>query len=487
MTENVDADRQLHQKIGLITGPVVALFVFLFFAPAGPPPEAVTVAAVACWMAIWWATEATHVAVTAFLPLVLFPVLGVGAMSVTASSYSNPIIYLFLGGFVIAIALERSQLHIRAALTVFQMAGVKARSLVAGLMMGAAFVSMWVSNTSTTLMMLPIVISLVRVVQDSMDDLDPKEVSNFELCMFLGLAYGATLGGVATLVGTPPNVFMAGFVQETYGIEIDFARWMVIGVPLMLVMLPITWFLLTRVMYPISFIASNETKNFIADRKNELGPLTIFEKRIGLLFLALVAAWLLKRPISNLTGAAELSDAMIAMTAAIFAFIIPSGKSGENLMTWEDTKRLPWGVLILFGGGLALAGGMTSSGLTLWIGQQLSPLGAIDIAILIVGACALVIFLTELTSNTATTATFLPVMGGIAVELGGDPLMFIVPVTLAASFAFMLPVATPPNAIVYSSGRVSIPQMMRAGFYLNIISVLILSVIALTLVPRVFG
>lgn len=487
--ENITSfDLQAHQKIGLFLGPIVALIIFIFFRPEEVSPEATKVAAIAAWMAIWWATEATHVAVTALLPLVLFPLFGVEKMSVTASSYSNPIIYLFLGGFVVAIALERSKLHLRAALSIFHLSGVKARSLVGGLMIAAAFVSMWVSNTSTTLMLLPVVISVVHVVRVSMkDDLSPKQIRNFEICMFLGLAYGATLGGVATLVGTPPNVFMAGFMAETYGIEIDFARWMMIGVPLTLVMLPLTWFMLTRFLYPVDFTASDATKNHIANQKAALGPLSTFEKRIGILFLALVAGWLFRKPIASFTGVAELSDAMIAMMAAIAAFLIPSGKSGENLMIWEDTKRLPWGVLILFGGGLALAAGLTSSGLTLWIGQQLSPLGAINVAVLVIAACALVIFLTELTSNTATTATFLPVMAGIAVETGLAPLTLVIPVTLAASFAFMLPVATPPNAIVYSSGRITIPQMIRAGFFLNLIAIAIVSLAALTLAPRIFG
>jgi sodium-dependent dicarboxylate transporter 2/3/5 len=488
MTDDAFSGRQLHQKIGLVAGPLAALIIYFIFKPEGISPEGTKVAAIVAWMAIWWATEATHVAVTAFLPLVLFPTLGIGKMSVTASSYSHPIIYLFLGGFIMAIALERSRLHLRAALSVFQMAGVEARSLVGGLMIATALISMWVSNTSTTLMMLPIAMSVVHVVRETMDDLKPKEINNFEICMFLGLAYGATLGGVATLVGTPPNVFMAGFMESTYGVEVDFARWMIIGVPLMVIMLPITWFALTRFLYPINFTASERTITHIAIRKKELGPLSTFEKRTGLLFLLLVSAWILRKPLVSLTGAAELSDAVLAMIAAIAAFLIPSGqKNGEALMTWEDTRKLPWGVLILFGGGLALAAGMTSSELTLWIGKQLAPLGTINIAILVVAACALVIFLTELTSNTATTATFLPVMAGIAIEMGQDPLIFVIPVTLAASFAFMLPVATPPNAIVFSSGRVSIPQMMRAGFALNLISVVVLTIVAVFLVPRVFG
>ena len=305
--------------------------------------------------------------------------------------------------------------------------------------------------------------------------------------MLLGLAYAATLGGMATLVGTPPNAFMAGFMADSYGIEIDFARWMIVGVPLTLIMLPITWFVLTRVLYPVKFKGTPQAKARINRMYEALGPITTAEKRTFWLFLALVLGWLFRRPLVEITGLTALTDAGIAMMAATAAFIIPSERGGQPLMRWEDTRKLPWDVLILFGGGLALASGMTATGLTGWLGEQLAPLGTINIALLVLASAALVIFLTELTSNLATTATILPVMAAIAIETGQDPLIFVVPVTLAASCAFMLPVATPPNAIVFSSGQVSIPRMMRAGLVLNLIGVGVLSVIALKLVPLVFG
>lgn len=320
-----------------------------------------------------------------------------------------------------------------------------------------------------------------------MDDLPSEQLRNFELSMFLGLAYGATTGGVATLVGTPPNAFLAGFMQSTYGIEIDFARWMMVGVPLAIVMLPIIWYVLARVVYPVDFVASDGAKEHLATRLRELGSLRTTESRTGILFLAMVAGWLFRKPIVMLTGVVELTDAAVAMTVAIAAFLIPSGEKSEPLMVWDDTKDLPWSVLILFGGGLALAGGMTSTGLTGWIGESLIPLGTTHIGILIVAACALVIFLTELTSNTATTATFLPVMAALAIGIGSNPLILVVPVALAASFAFMLPVATPPNAIIFSSGYVPIRSMMRAGFVINLLGIVILTAVALVLVPKVFG
>ena len=486
MTKSAPSPRAPHQTIGAVLGPVLAVLTLVFFKPEGLPPEGVTTAAVAILMAVWWATEAAPVPVTALLPLLLFPVLGVAPITETASSYAHPIIYLFFGGFVVALAIERCGLHRRVALNIFNLFGVNGRSLVGAFMAAAAVISMWISNTSTTLMLLPIAASVVVVIRETMTHLDEKALDNFATALLLGLAYGATLGGVATLVGTPPNAFMSGFMESTYNVEIDFARWMLVGIPITIIMLPITWFILVRLIFPVRFRASQQAVDHIAGIRQNLGPVSKGEFRTALLFVALVLGWLFRKPIAASLGISELSDAGIAVMAAVAAFLTPSGKNRESLVTWEDTKRLPWGVLILFGGGLALAGGLTSSGLTLWLGQQLAPLGLVNIALLVIASSALVIFLTELTSNLATTATILPVMAAVAVETGQDPLVFVIPVTLAASCAFMLPVATPPNAIVFSSGYVSIPKMIRAGLALNLIGVAILSAVALTLAPAVF-
>ncbi len=481
-----DTGPALYQRIGLAAGPLAAVCVIVFFGPEGLPREGVYVAAIGTWMAIWWATEAIPVAITAFLPLVALPMLGVGSVAQNAQPYAHPIIYLFFGGFVVALAIERCGLHRRIALAVFSFIGANARFLVGGFMIAAAIVSMWISNTSTTLMLLPIAISVATVINETMPDLSVKARSHFNTALLLGLAYGATLGGVATLVGTPPNAFMAGFMADTYGVEIDFARWMLVGVPVALVMLPLAWLSLTRIMYRVDFRASAEAINHIASMRAGLGPMSKAEQRTGLLFLFLVAGWLFRGAIADLPFLGEVTDTTVAMTAAVAAFLIPSGQKGEALMRWADMTKLPWGVLILFGGGLALAAAIASSGLALWIGEQLAPLGVINLTLLVIAATALVIFLTELTSNLATTATFLPVIAAVAVETGQDPLLFVIPVTLAASCAFMLPVATPPNAIVFSSGHISIPQMARAGLLLNLVSIAILSVVALTLAPLVF-
>ncbi|MFL0355646.1 SLC13 family permease [Erythrobacter sp. GH1-10] len=476
-----------HQLIGLALGPIVAIAILAFFEPAGLPPEGTRTAALAALMAIWWATEAAPMAVTAFLPLVLLPFMDVMPIDETAPSYAHPIIWLFFGGFVMALAIEQSGLHRRVALQIFRFAGMNGRSLVAGFMLASALISMWISNTSTALMLLPIAMSVIVVIRDTIPDISTKERGDFETALLLGLAYGATLGGVATLVGTPPNAFMSGFLQDNYGIEIDFRRWMLVGVPVTIVMLPLTWVILTRLVFKVRFRANENARSQLGDLTSDLGKATSAEKRVGLLFVILVAGWILREPIADLTGIQGLSDSGVAMAIALAAFLVPSGSKPGALVGWEDTKKLPWGVLILFGGGLALAGAMTSSGLTEWIGQSLAPLGAINVAILVIAATAMVIFLTELTSNLATTATFLPVMAAVAVETGQDPLIFVVPVTLAASCAFMLPVATPPNAIVFSSGAVSIPRMMRAGVVLNLIGVGVLAVISIYLVPAIFG
>lgn len=476
----------LYQRIGLVLGPVAAALVATVFAPEGLPREAVLVAAIGVLMAIWWATEAIPVAVTAFLPLVALPILDVAPLSSMAAPYANPIIYLFFGGFVIALAIERCGLHRRIALSVFALSGADARGLVAGFMIAAAFVSMWISNTSTTLMLLPIAVSVVTVIAETMPTLSLRQRNHFGISLLLGLAYGATLGGMATLVGTPPNAFMAGFMADNYGVEIDFARWMLVGLPVTLVLLPLAWLLLTRIMFPIDFKASPETLRYIKSMRTSLGSMSKAEVRTAGLFLFLVAGWLGRGWLEGLPFVGDLSDTGVAMIAAMAAFLIPSGKRGEALMTWDSMSRLPWGVLILFGGGLALAAAVSSSGLALWLGQQLSGIGTVNAVLLVVAATALVIFLTELTSNLATTATFLPVIAAIGVETGQDPLIYVIPVTLAASCAFMLPVATPPNAVVFSSGLVAIPTMARVGLVLNIIAVAVLSVVALVIAPAVF-
>jgi solute carrier family 13 (sodium-dependent dicarboxylate transporter), member 2/3/5 len=478
--------RARYQWAGFFAGPVLGLTVALFFRPEGLPEQAALVAGLGALMAIWWATEAIPVAATAFAPLIVLPLLGLGSFSEAAAPYANPVIFLFLGGFVIALAIERCGLHRRIAFALILAIGSNAGRIIAGFMLATALVSMWISNTSSSLMLLPIAVSVAVVMSETMPDLEESAQRNFATALLLGVAYAATIGGLATLIGTPPNAFLAAFMQETHGIEIGFLRWMLVGVPLMIVMLPIAWFMLVRVIFPIRFEVSAQTIDHIRELKRSLGRPSVAEMRTGALFLTMVTLWVVREPLQALFGLEGLSDAGIALAAALAAFLIPSGQKGQSLMDWESTRQLPWGVLVLFGGGLSLAAAVSSSGLALWMGQQLAPMGAGNILLLIIVATILVIFLTELTSNLGTTATFLPVIAAIALESGDNIMLYVVPVTLAASCAFMLPVATPPNAIVFSSGRVSIPQMVRAGFWLNMIAAVIAATAAVTLVPLVF-
>jgi sodium-dependent dicarboxylate transporter 2/3/5 len=441
-------------------------------------------------MAVWWATEAVPVPVTAFLPIVTFQMLGIATLKEASAPYANPIIYLFLGAFLLALAVERWNLHKRIALFILTHTGSDGKKLIFGFMMVAALLSMWMTNTSTTMMLMPIALSVVTVITDNAKNLSDREKASFQIAMLLGLAYAATIGGLSTLVGTPPNALLAAFISDNYGIEITFASWMAVGVPIMLIMLPIAWFGLTRVLYKINIPENAAVTDHLTKLRQDLGPITRPEKRVAIIFLMVVLLWILRRPLSSMIGIDFLTDPGIVMAAALLLFIMPSGDKAQpqsQLMTWHDTGRLPWGVLILFGGGLSLAAAFSSTGLASWLGESLSPLSSFGIFALIIAATALVIFLTELTSNLATTAAFLPVMGAMAVQGDINPLLLCVPVTLAASCAFMLPVATPPNAIVFASGKLTIPQMVRAGLFLNIVGLILLSLVAVWWAPVMLG
>ena len=436
-------------------------------------------------MAVWWATEAVPIAVTALLPLVLFPLLGIANIHDTAAPFANKVIFLFLGGFVVALAMQRWNLHRRIALTILQHVGGNGRSLVGGFMLASALLSMWVMNTSTTMMLLPIGVSVITVIHATVGGLSDAQKSDFQYALLLGIAYASTIGGMATLVGTAPNAMMAAFVLDTYGTEIGFARWMIVGVPLSLVMAPIAWVMLTRLVFKVDFRTSAEGLATLRQMKDDMGNVKTPEKRVGYVFLALAVTWIMRPVLTRVPGLEALDDSGIAMAGAIALFLIPSGdKSDPMLIRWQYAEKLPWSILLLFGGGLSLAGAVSRTGLAAWLGGSLTDLGMLPVAILVVCAASMIIFLTELTSNIATTATFLPVVGAIAIEAGINPIVLTVPVTLAASCAFMLPVATPPNAIVFGSGLLTIPKMARAGLALNVIGIVLVSIVALTLAPR---
>ena len=475
-----------YKKKGFGFGLLVFIVMQILPAPEGLSSEGWSVAAIVSLMAIWWATEAIPVAVTALLPLALFPLIGIVSFKEAAIPYANPNIYLFLGGFMLALAIERSGLHKRMALHMIIAAGSSGPKLIAGFMTIAALISMFVMNTSTTLMLLPIGLAVCSVVSNTIPGLTEKEITYFDTSLMLGIAYAATIGGMSTLVGTAPNIVFSAFMQETYGIEISMIDWMTLGVPLAIVMLYSAWIVLTKYVFPTSFITSNETKLYLKNMLNEQGPLSKDEIKISIIFGLTAMAWMLRTVLDNYQTFSGLTDAGIAIISAILLFMIPSTSNKGELLDWSDSDKLPWGLLILFGGGLSIAAQINSSGLGIWIGEGLSVLSTVPPVFLILAVTALIIFLTEVTSNVATTSTFLPVFGAVAIGIGVLPVSLTVPVCLAASCAFMLPVATPPNAIVYGSGKFTIATMMRAGFFLNIIGIFVVTLFAYYIAPMIF-
>lgn len=486
MNDNANREgRSTHQKVGLFLGPTICALMLISGTPDDLSQAAWTTAALGVLMAVWWATEAVPIAVTALLPLACFPLLGVASIQDTAAPYSNKVIYLFLGGFIVAFAMQRWNLHRRIALNVLQVAGGNGRSLIGGFMLASAVLSMWVMNTSTTMMLLPIAVSVIAVIHRSIEGLNDKGKQDFQYALLLGIAYAASIGGMATLVGTAPNALFAAFMLENYGTEIDFARWMLVGLPLAAVMLPTAWLVLTRLVFNVDFDTSSEGRAEIKRMKDDIGKITVPEIRVAIIFAAMAAAWMCRPLLSQIPGLAALDDSSIAIAGAVTLFLVPSGdKDDPLLLRWKYAEKLPWGVLVLLGGGLALASAVTRTGLAEWLGNGLHAASTLPLAVIVIIIAALIIFLTELTSNTATTATFLPVVGAIAIESGIDPIVVAVPVTLAASCAFMLPVATPPNAIVFGSGLLTIPKMAKAGMALNIIGIFMVSLAALYLAPK---
>jgi sodium-dependent dicarboxylate transporter 2/3/5 len=462
-----------------------------------PPPEALSVAgwrvaAVAVVMAVLWMTEALPIPATALIPIAAFPILGIAPVGKAAAPYANPIIFLFLGGFIVALTMERWQLHTRIALAVLSRAGNRADALIAAFMGVTAFLSMWVSNTATALMMVPIALSvtaLLRSGDSAAGDVEAAELSRrFAPALLLSVAYGASIGGLGTLVGTPPNAFLAAFMLERFGLRIGFAEWMALGLPVVVFMLCATWWLLTHVIFRLGGRTVAAAGQSVTAQARAQGPLTRAQKLAAGLFLVTAGLWITRPLIAQATGLTALDDTVIAVAAALTAFVIPVDlREGRFLMDWETARRLPWGVLLLFGGGLALADAISTSGLAGWIGGRLTVFAELPRVVTVLAVVALVIFLTELTSNTATTATFLPVLATLALAIGENPLLLAVPAAVAASCAFMLPVATPPNAIVFGSGHLTVPQMARAGLLVNLTGIALITTLAYLLLPLVFG
>jgi len=476
----------LRQLLGIFAGPLAFVIILLLPAPSGLGEEAWIVAGVAVFMAVWWVTEAVPIPATALLPIILFPILGVGTIAEATSPFANPLIYLFMGGFIIALGMEKSNLHRRIALSVVRMVGARPRSIVIGMMIAAAFLSMWVSNTATAMMMLPIALSIIGLVEsdEAMETGDFK--TNFAIVMLLGLAYACNIGGIGTLIGTPPNVLVAAYMLDNYDVQIGFAQWMLIGVPLVVISLPLVYLVLARVVFPVRTRRLPGGSDIIHQQLRDMGKTSRAEKMVGAVFIMTASLWVL-RPLleKHIPG---LSDTGIAIFGALCMFLLPENfRKGKFVLVWEDAKRLPWEVLILFGGGLSLAAAITRTGLAEWIGAGLSGLSVLPVIALILCSLLVIIFLTEVTSNTATAAAFIPILASVAVTMGQDPLLLVIPAAIGASCAFMLPVATPPNAIVFGSGLVTIPQMAKAGLLINIMMTIVITVVMYLLVGVVFG
>jgi solute carrier family 13 (sodium-dependent dicarboxylate transporter), member 2/3/5 len=475
------------QWVGLLAGPALLATMLLLPPPAGLEPAGWRTAAVGVLMATWWISEAIPIPATALLPIALFPLLGVGGVGAAAAPYANPVIFLFMGGFMIAQAMQRWGLHRRIALLVILAVGTRPIPLIGGFMIAAAFLSMWVSNTATAVMMLPIGLSVIDLVLRGSGGpaRDPAD-SNFAIALMLGIAYACSIGGLGTLIGTPPNALLAGFMVEAYGVEIGFGRWMLLGVPFVAVGLPLTWIVLTRVVYPVRLREIPGGREVIEREARALGRVGRGERVVGVVFLLTALAWMTRPVIEEWVPG--LSDAGIAIGAALLLFVIPVDvRRGIFALDWEWAKRLPWDVLVLFGGGLSLAAAISRTGLAGWVGASLAGIQGMPILLIIAIVVLVIVFLTELTSNTATAAAFLPLLASLAVGIGENPLILAIPAALAASCAFMMPVATPPNAIVYGSSFVTVPQMARAGIVLNLLFVVLITGLGYLLVMLVFG
>jgi sodium-dependent dicarboxylate transporter 2/3/5 len=474
----------LRRRIGLLGGVLLGGGLLLAPAPDGLDPAAWRTAAVGLLMAVWWITEAIPIAATALVPLVLFPLLGIAEIDGAASPYANPLIFLFMGGFIIAQAMQVWRLHRRIALGIVRAVGVHPSSIIIGFILSSAFLSMWVSNTATALMMLPIGLSIIDLTRDRLQAQGERMPPHFGIVLVLSIAYACNIGGMGTLIGTPPNALLAGFFSESYGVEVGFAQWMIVGLPLVGGALPLLYTVLTWV-YPVKIDQLPGGAQIIEDEQAKLGAMSTAELRVAVVFGGAALLWMTRPLLSDLIPG--LSDAGIAIAAGLALFLIPAGTESRALLNWVDAEELPWGVLLLFGGGLSLASAISNTGLANWLGQGVSALGGWPILVIILGTVALIVTLTEITSNTATTAAFLPILGAVAVGLGENPFLLAVPAALSASCAFMLPVATPPNAIVYGSNLLSIPQMSRVGVWLNLLFIVFVTGLAYLLMGVAFG
>ncbi|MDA9035495.1 SLC13 family permease [Flavobacteriaceae bacterium] len=472
------------KNFGLILGPLMFFVILLFFHPSGLNDQSNAVLAATIWIAIWWIFEALPIAVTALLPIVLFPIAGGMDLAQTTASYGHKLIFLIMGGFMIAIAIEKWNLHKRIALNIIYFIGTDLRKIILGFMVATAFLSMWISNTATAVMMLPIGVVIIKQLKDN-PNTDENENNIFGKALMLAIAYSASIGGIATLIGTPPNLVMAGIVSQVYGYEISFLEWIVFGLPVSMLLLAICWVYLTRYAFTFKQDKFPDGREEILRLKNELGVISYEQKIVGLVFISVGFCWITRSFLLQKIFPA-LDDAIIAIIFAMILFIINAKSKKDKILEWKEAVKMPWGILLLFGGGMSLAKAFDVSGLAIWIGNQITAFGNFDLFLFLILLVTAINFLTEVTSNVATTAMLLPVIAPIALELDIHPFILMTAAAVAASCAFMLPVATPPNAIVFGSGYLRIPDMVKKGFLLNIISILIIVLMVYYLLPVVW-
>ena len=467
--------------IGLISGIIIFISFFIFPTPDGLNKIGWLTAGVTVLMTIWWISEAVPIYATGLIPLILFPLLGLIDLKIIASSYAHPLVLLFLGGFIIASAMESSGLHKRIALKILSFSGTSPRKIIAGFMVTTALLSMWVSNTASTIMMLPIATSVIAFFSSQKN----INQNSFAIPLLLSIAYSASIGGTATLIGTPTNIMLASILSDTYDFQISFLDWFIIGFPVALILIPIVWFFLSKIIFSVSSKNSFALEKTLSVMKKNMGKASLKEKVVAYVFIFTGSLWILRKNL-NESFNLSLNDTSIGILGALLLFIIPCG-SNQRACNWETANKIPWGVLFLVGGGIALSKAIKSSGLADWIGTFSNYLYGLDIYLLILISVALIILLTELNSNTATVATFTPILIIFAVGLEVNPLIFVIPTTIAASCAFMLPIATPPNAVVFGSGKVNIDDMIKAGLVLNLVAVFVVTFVTLLILNMIFN
>ncbi|WP_340202131.1 DASS family sodium-coupled anion symporter [Ascidiimonas sp. W6] len=474
------------RSFGLVAGPLLFAYIRLYFYPEGLNNSANAVLASTVWIALWWTLEVVPIAVTALLPIVLFPLTGALDLATTTAGYGHKYIFLFIGGFILAIAIEKWNLHRRIALNIINLIGTSVKSIILGFMVATAFLSMWISNTATAVMMLPIGMAIVAQLKDN--PLTPEnETQIFGKALMLAIGYAASIGGIATLIGTPPNLVLSGILSDSYGIEITFLQWMKFGLPLSIILLIICWLYLTRYAFKFKQKGFPGGKSEIKRLLKELGKTSYEERSVLIVFILTAICWMsrdyLIKPILP-----TIDDSIIAIFFAIVLFLLPAKqKKRAKILQWEEAVKLPWGILLLYGGGLSLASGFSQTGLATWIGSQLASIQGISLLLLLFILIAAVNFLTEVTSNLATTSMLLPVIVPVALIFDAHPFLLMVGVTAAASCAFMLPVATPPNAIVFGSGYLRIPDMVKTGVWLNLISIILVTLFTYFLLPALWN